>query len=594
MPCRFFSRKRGGGANKRPPQSAREEEVGPALVQKLMMAISSLVWHCPFQYIWSIPRLATRCQRKTLSIWTRAATQSRIRKKATEPLKTLVLVSSLQGSNSHTAKRSLHASQLHHQEVMLTSERYGVERLPFAHISDSNLTFFEHLLPGRVITDAEELKPFNVDWLKSVRGCSTVLLKPRTTMEVSQILKYCNEKNLAVNPQGGNTGLVGGSVPVFDEIILSTALMNQIISFDNVSGILICQAGCILENLNQYLEPMDFVMPLDLGAKGSCHIGGNVATNAGGLRLLRYGSLRGTVLGLEVVLADGSILNCLASLRKDNTGYDLKQLFIGSEGTLGIVTAVSILCPRKPHAVNLAFLGCPGFCQVLRTFTICKGMLGEILSAYEFMDNECMKLVERHLKLTNPVAESPFYVLIETSGSNSTHDEEKLSHFLEHVMGSDLVVDGTLASEDKKIKALWALRERITEALTCDGVVYKYDISLPVEKLYDLVTDMRIRLSTAAKNVVGYGHLGDGNLHLNVTAESYSHSLLDAIEPYVYEWISQYHGSISAEHGLGFKKKHYIHYSKPKEAVLLMQQFKVMLDPKGILNPYKTLPSKAV
>ncbi|XP_070609303.1 D-2-hydroxyglutarate dehydrogenase, mitochondrial isoform X3 [Erythrolamprus reginae] len=481
---------------------------------------------------------------------------------------------------------------------MLTCERYGVERLPFAHISDSDLTFFEHLLPGRVITDAEELKPFNVDWLKSVRGCSTVLLKPRTTMEVSQILKYCNEKNLAVNPQGGNTGLVGGSVPVFDEIILSTGLMNQIISFDPISGILICQAGCILENLNQYLEPKDFVMPLDLGAKGSCHIGGNVATNAGGLRLLRYGSLRGTVLGLEVfslfqVLADGSILNCLASLRKDNTGYDLKQLFIGSEGTLGVVTAVSILCPRKSSAVNLAFLACPSFSQVLKTFIICKGMLGEILSAYEFMDNGCMKLVEGHLKLTNPVTESPFYVLIETSGSNSTHDEEKLNHFLEHIMGSDLVVDGTLASEGKKIKALWALRERITEALTCDGVVYKYDISLPVEKLYDLVTDMKVRLGTAAKNVVGYGHLGDGNLHLNVTAESYSHSLLDAIEPYVYEWVSQYYGSISAEHGLGFKKKHYIHYSKPKEAVLLMQQFKVMLDRKGILNPYKTLPSKA-
>uniref|UniRef100_A0A0K8RU31 D-2-hydroxyglutarate dehydrogenase, mitochondrial n=1 Tax=Crotalus horridus TaxID=35024 RepID=A0A0K8RU31_CROHD len=558
------------------------------------MAISSLVWHCLFQYIGTVPRLATRCQRKTRSIWTRIAALSRIKKKATEPVKTLLLLPSLQWSIGNIAKRNLHTSQLHLQEVMLTCERYGVERLPFAHISDSDLTFFEHLLPGRVITDAEELKPFNVDWLKSVRGCSTVLLKPRTTMEVSQILKYCNEKNLAVNPQGGNTGLVGGSVPVFDEIILSTGLMNQIISFDHISGILICQAGCILENLNQYLESKGFVMPLDLGAKGSCHIGGNVATNAGGLRLLRYGSLRGTVLGLEVVLADGSILNCLASLRKDNTGYDLKQLFIGSEGTLGMVTAVSILCPRKPNAVNLAFLACPSFSQVLRTFTICKDMLGEILSAYEFMDNGCMKLVERHLKLTNPVAESPFYVLIETSGSNSTHDEEKLSHFLEHVMGSDLVADGTLASEGKKIKALWALRERITEALTCDGVVYKYDISLPVEKLYDLVTDMKVRLGTAAKNVVGYGHLGDGNLHLNVTAESYSHSLWDAIEPYVYEWVSQYYGSISAEHGLGFKKKHYIHYSKPKEAVLLMQQFKVMLDPKGILNPYKTLPSKAV
>ncbi|XP_042314538.1 D-2-hydroxyglutarate dehydrogenase, mitochondrial isoform X2 [Sceloporus undulatus] len=423
-------------------------------------------------------------------------------------------------------------------------------------------------------------------------GCSKVVLKPQTTLEVSEILRYCSERNLAVNPQGGNTGLVGGSVPVFDEIILSTALLNQVISFDNVSGILVCQAGCILENLNKYLEELDFIMPLDLGAKGSCHIGGNVATNAGGLRLLRYGSLRGTVLGLEVVLADGSLLNCLTSLRKDNTGYDLKQLFIGSEGTLGIITAVSILCPRKPKAVNLAFLGCSGFSQVLQTFTTCKGMLGEILSAYEFMDSECMKLVERHLKLANPVTESPFYVLIETSGSNSAHDEEKLSHFLEQVMASDLVIEGTLASDDKKIKALWALRERITEALTCDGFVYKYDISLPVERLYDLVTDMQRRLGRSAKNVVGYGHLGDGNLHLNITAETYSHSLLDAIEPYVYEWTSRYRGSISAEHGLGFKKKHYIHYSKPQEAVLLMQQFKAMLDPKGILNPYKMLPAK--
>ncbi|XP_037764622.1 D-2-hydroxyglutarate dehydrogenase, mitochondrial isoform X4 [Lepidochelys kempii] len=369
--------------------------------------------------------------------------------------------------------------------------------------------------------------------------------------------------------------------------------MNQVISFNSVSGILVCQAGCILENLNTYLEELDFIMPLDLGAKGSCHIGGNVATNAGGLRLLRYGSLRGTVLGLEVVLADGSILNCLASLRKDNTGYDLKQLFIGSEGTLGVITAVSILCPRKPKSVNLAFLGCQSFSQVLGTFTTCKGMLGEILSAYEFMDDKCMKLVESHLKLSKPVTGSPFYILIETSGSNSAHDEEKLNNFLEHVMASGLVTDGTVATEDKKIKILWSLRERITEALTHDGCVYKYDISLPVERLYDLVIDTRARLGKTAKNVVGYGHLGDGNLHLNITAESYSHSLLNAIEPFVYKWTAQYNGSISAEHGLGFKKKHYIQYSKPQEAVLLMQQVKAMLDPKGILNPYKTLPASS-
>ncbi|XP_074820297.1 D-2-hydroxyglutarate dehydrogenase, mitochondrial isoform X2 [Natator depressus] len=420
-----------------------------------------------------------------------------------------------------------------------------------------------------------------------------MLLRPRTAAEVSEILRYCNKRNLAVNPQGGNTGLVGGSIPVFDEIILSTALMNQVISFNSVSGILVCQAGCILENLNTYLEELDFIMPLDLGAKGSCHIGGNVATNAGGLRLLRYGSLRGTVLGLEVVLADGSILNCLASLRKDNTGYDLKQLFIGSEGTLGVITAVSILCPQKPKSVNLAFLGCQSFSQVLGTFTTCKGMLGEILSAYEFMDDKCMKLVESHLKLSKPVTGSPFYILIETSGSNSAHDEEKLNNFLEHVMASGLVTDGTVATEDKKIKILWSLRERITEALTHDGCVYKYDISLPVERLYDLVIDTRARLGKTAKNVVGYGHLGDGNLHLNITAESYSHSLLNAIEPFVYKWTAQYNGSISAEHGLGFKKKHYIQYSKPQEAVLLMQQVKAMLDPKGILNPYKTLPASS-
>nr|XP_033787743.1 D-2-hydroxyglutarate dehydrogenase, mitochondrial isoform X3 [Geotrypetes seraphini]XP_033787744.1 D-2-hydroxyglutarate dehydrogenase, mitochondrial isoform X3 [Geotrypetes seraphini]XP_033787745.1 D-2-hydroxyglutarate dehydrogenase, mitochondrial isoform X3 [Geotrypetes seraphini] len=369
--------------------------------------------------------------------------------------------------------------------------------------------------------------------------------------------------------------------------------MNQVIRFNSVSGILICQAGCILETLNQYVEEQDFIMPLDLGAKGSCHIGGNVATNAGGIRLLRYGSLRGTVLGLEVVLADGRVLNCLTSMRKDNTGYDLKQLFIGSEGTLGVITAVSILCPRKPKTTNVAFLGCESFAHVLETFRVCKGMLGEVLSAYEFLDNECMKLVQKHLKLNNPLTGSPFYVLIETSGSNAGHDEEKLNNFLEQVVSSSLVIAGTLATDDTKIKALWALRERITEALTHDGYVYKYDISLPVERLYDLVCDTRARLGKSAKNVVGYGHLGDGNLHLNITADSYQQTLLNAIEPFVYEWTAKYQGSISAEHGLGFKKKQQIYYSKPEEAVELMQKLKAMLDPRGILNPYKTLPTRS-
>ncbi|XP_006637841.2 D-2-hydroxyglutarate dehydrogenase, mitochondrial [Lepisosteus oculatus] len=463
-------------------------------------------------------------------------------------------------------------------------------RLPFATISREDLAFFEQLLPGRAITDPEVLEPSNVDWLQSVRGSSELLLRPRTTEEVSHILRYCNERKLAVTPQGGNTGLVGGSVPVFDEIILSTALMNQVLSFDSVSGTITCQAGCVLENLSSFVEERDFIMPLDLGAKGSCHIGGNVATNAGGLRLLRYGSLRGTVLGMEVVLANGKVLNCLTGLRKDNTGYDLKQLFIGSEGTLGVITAVSILCPSKPKAVNLAFLGCSSFEQLLEVFQCCRGMLGEILSAFEFLDSACMKLVEDHLRLTNPIKESSFYIVIETAGSNAAHDEEKLHSFLEEVMTSSLVTDGTVATEEIKIKALWAIRERITEALRHDGYTYKYDISLPVEKIYQLVEDMREHVGSRAKNVVGYGHLGDGNLHLNITSPFYDAALLSAIEPFIYEWTANHRGSISAEHGLGLKKKNYIHFSKAPEVVLLMGYIKAILDPKGILNPYKTLP----
>ncbi|MBN3298528.1 D-2-hydroxyglutarate dehydrogenase, mitochondrial [Amia ocellicauda] len=477
-----------------------------------------------------------------------------------------------------------------HSGAVRTSQASTVHRLPFTTVSQQDLDFFEQLLPGRTITDPEVLESNNVDWLKSVRGSSEVLLRPQTTEEVSQILRYCNERRLAVCPQGGNTGLVGGSVPVFDEIILSTSLMNQVLSFDSISGILTCQAGCVLENLSHFLEERDFIMPLDLGAKGSCHIGGNVATNAGGLRLLRYGPLRGTVLGLEAVLAEGKVLNCLAALRKDNTGYDLKQLLIGSEGTLGVITAISIMCPRKPRSVNVAFLGCSSFQQLLDTFQHCRSMLGEVLSAFEFLDSACMRLVEDHLRLANPIKESPFYILIETAGSNAVHDEEKLHNFLEEVMSSSLVTDGTVATEESKIKVLWALRERITEALRHDGYTYKYDISLPVEKIYQLVEDMRGHLGIRAKSVVGYGHVGDGNLHLNIVSPTYDPALLSAIEPYVYEWTAKHHGSISAEHGLGLKKRNYIHYSKPPEAVAVMRNIKAMLDPKGILNPYKTLP----
>ncbi|XP_048773712.1 D-2-hydroxyglutarate dehydrogenase, mitochondrial-like [Ostrea edulis] len=473
--------------------------------------------------------------------------------------------------------------------VELTSVRYpNVKRGQYGIVQNSDIATFERLLPGRVLTDS--LEGYNTDWLKTCRGASQVVLRPKSTEEVSGILKYCNEKKLAVVPQGGNTGLVGGSVPVFDEIVISTQLMNKIISLDEISGTLVCQAGCVLASIEDYLSNYKLTIPIDLGAKGSCHIGGNVATNAGGVRLLRYGSLHGNVLGLEAVLADGEVMDCLSTLRKDNTGYDLKQLFIGSEGTLGIITAVSLNCPQKPQTVSVAFLGCQSFQTVLDVFKESRHRLGEVLSAFEFMDSQSMTLVKENLKLASPIEDFPYYVLIETSGSNGSHDEEKLNDFLEHVMGSGLVEDGTVATELTKIQHIWSMRERLAEGLLHDGYCYKYDVSLPLSSFYGLVEAMRERLGAMVTRVVGYGHVGDGNLHLNLTSPEYSTEVMDKIEPFLYDWVAERKGSISAEHGLGFKKREFIYHSKSKSAVVLMKQIKKTFDPNMILNPYKVLP----
>ncbi|EFP79871.2 D-lactate dehydrogenase (cytochrome) [Puccinia graminis f. sp. tritici CRL 75-36-700-3] len=313
-------------------------------------------------------------------------------------------------------------------------------------------------------TDPSDLEAFNVDWMGKYRGHSKVVLKPKSTEEVSRIVSYCVKNRLAICPQGGNTGLVGGSVPVFDEIILNLSGLNKIRNFDQTSGIISVDAGCILQTVDDFLKEKGFIFPLDLGAKGSCQVGGNIATNAGGLRLLRYGSLHGSVLGLEVVLPDqeGTILSSgmKTGLRKDNTGYDLKQLFIGSEGTLGVITGATILTPSQTRA-----------------------------------------------------------------------------RFIEHGL---LAPDGS------------------------EG---------------DLL-----------RGVVGYGHIGDGNLHLNVIAKKWDPRIEEVLEPWIYEKISSHNGSISAEHGLGLMKSPYLHYSQPPSNISLMKSIKHLFDPLNILNPSKFLP----
>ncbi|XP_056634624.1 D-2-hydroxyglutarate dehydrogenase, mitochondrial [Diorhabda sublineata] len=474
----------------------------------------------------------------------------------------------------------------------LTKDRYPyVKRGQYANLDQHHLKYFKDLLgPNRVITDTDECQGFNIDWIRSVRGYSQCVLKPKTTEEVSSILSFCNENRLAVCPQGGNTGLVAGSVPVFDEVVLWTGLMNEIIHLDDTSGVLTCQAGCILENLENYVANHDLMIPLDLGAKGSCYIGGNVSTNAGGLRLLRYGNLHGSILGIEAVKADGEVIDCLNTLKKDNTGYHLKHLFIGSEGTLGVVTKVAISCPTKPKAINVALLGLNSFEEVLRTLKKAKRELGEILSSCELIDNLCMDLVLKHLKVPPPIGQHNFYMLIETHGSNLIHDEEKTNSFLENVMNEGLALDGTTTNEVSKMKSIWDLRERITEALLHDGYIFKYDISLPTESFYSLVEIMKERLGDRSHRVCGYGHLGDGNIHLSISVSEFTKEILDLIEPYVYEVTSKFKGSVSAEHGIGFRKPKYMHYSKSKEAIMLMKHIKNLMDPNGILNPYKVLP----
>lgn len=471
----------------------------------------------------------------------------------------------------------------------------SLQRNPsFASINADDIAYFKEILGEKnVILDEERLLDANTDWMRKYRGSSKLLLQPRSTEEVSHILKHCSSRCLAVVPQGGNTGLVGGSVPVFDEVIINMGSMNKIISFDKVSGILVCEAGCILENLISFLDNQGFIMPLDLGAKGSCQIGGNISTNAGGLRLVRYGSLHGTVLGLEAVLANGSVLDMLGTLRKDNTGYDLKHLFIGSEGSLGIVTKISILTPPKLSSVNLAFLACKDYYSCQKLLLDAKRKLGEILSAFEFLDRNSMDLVLNHLEgVRNPLPPSVhnFYVLIETTGSDESFDREKLEAFLLRSMEGELISDGVLAQDINQGLSFWRIREGVPEALMKVGAVYKYDLSLPIEKMYDLVEEMRARLGPAV-NVLGYGHLGDGNLHLNVSLPAYDDAVFAKIEPFVYEWTSKHRGSISAEHGLGLMKAEKIYYSKSSESVRVMAFIKKLLDPNGILNPYKVLPS---
>ncbi|XP_014270476.1 D-2-hydroxyglutarate dehydrogenase, mitochondrial isoform X2 [Halyomorpha halys] len=475
----------------------------------------------------------------------------------------------------------------------LTSDLYPeVKRGPFGVLNSSHIQTFESLLSkDRVITDKDELIAYNKDWLNMVCGQSSVALKPKTTEEVSEIMKICYNEHLAVCPQGGNTGVVGGSVPVFDEVIVSLSLMNKIHQIDADGGTVRCDAGCVLEQLDSQVAKKGLMMPLDLGAKGTCQIGGNIATCAGGLRLIRYGSIAANLLGLEIVLANGEVLSMMNHMKKDNTGYHLKNLFIGSEGTLGVITGAVIHCPPRPKSVTLAFLGLDSYENVLKTFRCAKNHLSETLSSCEMMDAESMVSVMR-LGLNCPIKQNRFYMIIETHGSNSSHDEEKMAAFITEVIDSRVVTDGTFTSQPSSMLNLWQLRERIPESVVRFGHMYTYDISLPLSHFYEVVYETRKRLSKHGYStlpVFGCGHIGDGNLHILIEGPSYEDEVTNILEPWLFEWTVRHGGSMSAEHGLGFKKRKYIGLGKSSSVVDMMLSLKKQIDPTGILNPYKVI-----
>lgn len=470
-------------------------------------------------------------------------------------------------------------------------------------VTKDDVAFLRGLLGAKsVMTDTNRLESYNVDWTKRYAGYSKLALFPSETEQVSAIMQYCTKRRLAVVPQGGNTGLVGGGVPVFDEVIISLSKMNRIQSFDELSGILITQAGVTLSQLDSYVAEKGFRAPIDIAPREHCQVGGTVATNAAGARFIRYGAMRDSVVGLEAVTVDGSVLDALSTVRKDNTGYDLKQLFIGSEGTLGIITQVSIACPVRPAAISSALLRVPTFANVNQLLVRAKRGLTDILSAFEFMDDhalllsrECANIESGDLCPSSITSADSGLVLVECAGANRNQVMDGLHTFVAEVKRENIVTGGVVARDAAHASEMWQIREGLSAAvrIASTAASFKYDVSLPLNAYYACVLATRERLMHLdCVNVVAWGHVADGNLHLNVAVSNHRviSQVQDILEPWLYQFIAQHGGSISAEHGLGIMKSDAIGYSKSPVAVNLMRVIKQLLDPNGMCNPYKVLP----
>ncbi|HEY2050876.1 MAG TPA: FAD-binding oxidoreductase [Caulobacteraceae bacterium] len=440
--------------------------------------------------------------------------------------------------------------------------------------------------------DPDVLAPKLVEWRDRWSGETPLLVLPRDTQEVSEVVRLCAESRVAITPQGGNTGLVGGQIPQ-GEILLSTARLNRVREVDLIDDTMVAEAGVTLAAAHEAALAADRRFPLDLASQGSATIGGLVSTNAGGTAVLRYGPMRSLVLGLEAVLPDGRIWNGLKRLRKDNTGYDLKQLLIGAEGTLGVVTAASLeLFPRfGSRAVAIAGVANPA--AALELLTLAKARTGEV-EAFELMSALGVRLAVTHLPgVRNPLeTPAPWYVLVELASGRSGAAEADMESLLEAALERDLILDATIARSEAQAAAFWGLREGQSAAQKKEGAAWKHDVSVPVSRVPEFLETAARRLAEAFPGVRidAFGHVGDGNIHFDVLApegvEAKTHTeRRDAGARLVHDLVASLGGSISAEHGLGvMKTAEAEHYKDPGE-VAVLRAIRAALDPLRIMNP---------
>ena len=446
-----------------------------------------------------------------------------------------------------------------------------------------------------------DLSAWEIDWRKRYRGRALAVVRPASTGEVAAVVRACAAHATPLVPQGGNTGLVGGSVPDASgtQVVLSLARMNRVREVDTANATMTVDAGCVLQAVQQSAEAHGLLFALSLAAEGSCTIGGNLATNAGGTQVLRYGNARELCLGLELVTPAGEVWDGLGGLRKDNTGYDLRDLFIGSEGTLGVITGATLRLHPKPAARCTALAALPGLPAAVALLQLAQSRLGAGLTGFEVMGDAALGLVRRHFpQLRQPLPPVPWTVLLEQSDlEGEAHARTQFEALLAAALERGLIADAAVAENLAQSRAMWHLRESIPLAQAQEGLNIKHDISIAVSRIPAFVasTDALLQREIPGVRLVNFGHLGDGNLHYNVqappgiAAAEFLREHEAAVNRIVYDAVAAHGGSISAEHGIGALKREELVRRKSPVALGMMRAIKAALDPAGIMNPGRVL-----